>query len=261
MVGEPTAWTGEAPSEQDYADAGKKKRGRPSPTGAAGAKPGLRSSGRERPMPQRGGPPSERGPAERGPSMRGPTERSLGKARRPGSGRPREEEAPARREILNTGQRRAVNAPGLEPQPEIGIVAGAPAAGGEARVERPLNRVRTRDGERRPGGRHRDGGRDGARDQGRDADRGTPREAGGESSRDREPQAPRQPAAVQDARQPRAPRREQAPRDARPAQPAREPRPQPARAEQRQSTTASSFADNVPAFLRKPVRPVKAASE
>ena len=230
MVGEPATWTAEAPTEQNYADAGKKKRGRPGAP-ASGAKPGMRGV-RERPMPQ---------------GRSGGGERAPGGGRGPGPSRSdRGDEVPQRREVLNTGQRRgqrpaAPTAPGLEPQPVIAAMAAHPGTKPESIEVRPpvviaavqpaaqpaqdrsLSRIRPRQnesgsGDRRPRSGSRDGGRGEQRSQGQPQNRDAPR-----------------------------------------AQPqSQSARPQPARAE---SGSKSGFADNVPAFLKKPVRPVKVASE
>ena len=243
MVGEPATWRGDAPTEQDYADAGKKKRGRGGPAGASGpiaSRPGMRG-GRERPMPHRGGGERERRPAQHG-------------APRPGRP-PREEEAPIRREILNTGQRRALRdvvppAPGMEPQPDL--VARAPEARAtepRTQQERPHHRVRHRGGQGGPSreghaGREGQAGRDG---QGGHVRRPRPVDAATEGR-------PVVAAQPREHREPRSPA------------PQREPRRDAPRNDNRGSTTISgsggnSFADNVPAFLQRPVRPVKAASE
>ena len=235
MVGAPALWRGDAPTEQDYADAGKKRGRRAPPAGPGGSasgRPGIRG-GRERPMPLRGGGGGSGG--EHRPAHQG--------APRPGRP-PREEEAPVRREILNTGQRRGPRegvppAPGLEPQPDL----GRPAHALETRPaqDRPPHRVRHRGGHANSGG--------GRRREGQGVQEPRPRMA--EAPSDGRPV----PAA-----QPREPREQRAPA------PHREPRREPARHDNRGGNASggsggNSFADNVPAFLQRPVRPVKAASE
>ena len=328
MIGEPAVWAGDAPTEQDYADAGKKKRGRgPAGVGAASAT-AARPGTRERPMPRH----AERG-GERGGERRPPHAPA---GSRPHAGRPprpREDDQPVRREILNTGQRRGTNtAPGLEPQPDItsagamdaqstheprpqqsrpsqdrpgrgpqrirsrGGQAGRPEARAEGRSDnkgegrsenraegRPENRAEGRS-ENRPEGRNepRSEGSDSRRNEGRNQRPGNrqpetrqePRAARPEGRPDNRQDA--QPENRPDSRQAQQPReREQ--RAPAPPREAREPRaPQQARTEQprpeqanrgndrgndRNGGGASSFADNVPAFLQRPVRPAKIASE
>ncbi len=237
MAGEPVTWTGEPPSEQDYADAGKKKRGRSAP-GAAPGRGGPR--GRERPMPQR----QDRSPTGGGatPGGNGGSERRSGpRPPRP----PRDDDQPIRREILNTGQRhRAKDAvaaiPGSEPQPDVpsnprpvGDVTASPAAGRPVRRDQP-RRTRPVHADNPARGERRDGDRgDGARGEPR-----PPRQAQSKPAQPHEPQ-------------PRSEPRASAPRDARP--------PQSTRPDA--NGGRSSFADNVPAFLQCPVRPVKTGTE
>ncbi len=227
MAGEPATWRGVAPTEQDFADAGKKKRGRPGPGAPAGGRPGMRA-GRERPMPHRAG---------------GGEHRPQGAPR---GGRPRDDDTPVRREMLNTGQRRAQRegvppAPGLEPQPDLAAPDRAAERPAQERTgrdrppnERPPQRVRHRGGQ--PAGEGRSEGRS-----------------------ERRPRTPEVRAEGRPA-QPAPPRE---PREQRGPAPAREARRDEPRRDQPRANTggAASFADNVPAFLQRPVRPVKAASE
>jgi superfamily II DNA/RNA helicase len=191
MLGEPVEWICEAPSDQDFADAGKKRRGR----GGRGA--------------------------------------------RPGGGR---------------GER--------------GGRSGAPAQGrGEARGDDQGRRGGQRGGERRERG----GERGEQRHEARAEQPREPREH--REPREQQPRQPREPRPEQ-REQPRAARQQQQPNgagqsqgrpprnahaDARPAQQPRGERPQ----QQRQPEGGrSGFADNVPAFLRNPVkRPAKVAGE
>jgi superfamily II DNA/RNA helicase len=194
MLGEPVEWIGEAPSDQDFADAGKKRRGR----GGRGA--------------------------------------------RPGGGR---------------GER--------------GGRSGAPAQGrGEARGDDQGRRGGQRGGERRERGGERGEQRHEARAE-------QPREH--REPREQQPRQPREPRPEQ-REQPRAARQQQQPNgagqsqgrpprnahaDARPAQQPRGERPQQQRQPERPRQPEggrSGFADNVPAFLRNPVkRPAKVAGE
>ena len=274
MVGEPAVWNGPAPTEQDYSDAGKKKRGRSAPS-SGGARPG---GARERPMPARGG--------ERRPSGERPAHASAPHAARDGAPvrgprpprPPREDDQPIRREVLNTGQRRqrdgVPQAPGLEPQPAIANMTGQPDSGPqpEARQDRPVQsrgpqRVRTRGsnqppqgqgergGDRRPRAEARPGNPPEGRQENRSDGRSEPR---GESRPDNRHEPRTQPS--------REPREARQPREPRSPAPAREPRPQSARSDNPNrgggaQGANSSFADNVPAFLQRPVRPAKAATD
>jgi len=182
MLGEPVVWIGEGPSEQDYAEAGKKRRrGRGGPQRGRGPAPAGRAHGGGR----SGGGSRH---AEGRTSQRAP-ERQPARAER--SEQPRPE--PRRDERPRAEQR------------------------GEDRAESRAARPRREAG---PAGNGQDHGQPAC---------AKPRSE--ERKRERPPQAPRQ-APRQDSRQ-----------DARQGQ-------------------GSGFADNVPAFLRKPVkRPVKVAGE
>jgi superfamily II DNA/RNA helicase len=302
IVGEPTVWTGDPPTAQDFADAGKRKRpraGAPAvggrggrPATAAGRERPLAGAVRERPMPQRGAP--------RGPQR--------------GGDRNREEE-PQRRELLNTGQRRSAQADVVQ----ANIAAGGPLAGRapDATAERSVPRDTQRDGP--PGARR---GRDrgparGPREastQDRTTERQTPldRDAPQRVTQERAPRglepqpdisAPSvhgegrghfderaqpsmarvrhqpegrrqegraqegraQEGRAQEGRRPEGPRadsqRRDAPRQQGPGgdKPIRnEARQQPQRTD---AGGRGAFADNVPAFLQKPVRVVRSASE
>jgi superfamily II DNA/RNA helicase len=189
IIGEVAVWIGEPPSEQDFADAGKRRRGR----GGRGARPGAqRESGR-----------SEGGRSEgarhegRKPKPEGRGHEGRGEAR---SG------SPERRE------RRVAAPPGTGEQPVIGAEAKPPRQ---------------------------------------------PREEGRSQKRADEPRAPQQ------AKAPRAGTTKpdvRHDRDDHAAPPVSRAKPRPA-ADANSKAAVSAFAGNVPAFLRKPPRPVKAASE
>ena len=252
IAGEPAVWTGDAPSEQDYADAGKRKRGRTSGSVAGSGRPGMRG-GRERPMAPRGG--------DRGPRP-GQGHGAPQGERRP-RGRP-DDERPQRREMLNTGQRHASRdaappAPGFEPQPDV--MAATPPVGERPREQEPRGESRPQRVRHRRGGGERQGrsNNDGPRHPHHEQ----PREARTEQHREprsEQPRAPREPREPRDQRpareQPRAPQQAREPR-----QPQAQPQAQRGGDRTNDRGASSSFADNVPAFLQKPVRPVKAASE
>ncbi len=182
ILGEAAVWIGEGPTEQDFADAGKRKRGRgrgPARTGAA--RDGGRGSdrGRERHGGGRGEGGRSEGPrAEGSPSATGPSQAPAPRDARPARP-PREDRA--------NGERRREAA------------AAAPA--------RPAP----------------------------------------------QPKAPAQPR-IEDARREDRP---QAVRPARPQRPAGRPKDEAAESK----AAISAFAGNVPAFMRRPARPVKAANE
>jgi superfamily II DNA/RNA helicase len=194
MLGEPVVWIGEPPSEDDFADAGKRRRGR----GGRGARPGAqRESGRPERARSAGG---EGGRGERGA-------RSEAKVSEPKVSEGKPDEARRSSGGRDRGPRRshAPVAPGLGEQP---------ATESSAKPSRP------------------------------------PRN---ESAK---PQTQARPEARHEARPERAERQRPEPRrDDRPAAQAPRTRPEPSKAD------ANAFAGNVPAFLRRPPRPVKAASE
>ncbi|HEX2840343.1 DEAD/DEAH box helicase [Hyphomicrobium sp.] len=176
IIGETIVWIGEPPGEQDFADAGKRRRGR----------------GRGKPGAQR-----ESG---RGESSRG------GEGRRGDNGHKE-----PRRASGGPDRRERRQAPGMGEQPSVHGEA-------EARNASP---------------------RDGASEQ-------------------------RRPEGRAGKQQPKAPRSEAKPQPReheRPKAPAPRQRPRPAEGDQPSKAALSAFQGNVPAFLRKPPRPVKAANE
>jgi superfamily II DNA/RNA helicase len=200
IIGETAVWIGEPPSEDDFADAGKRRRGR----GGRGGRPGAqRESGR-----------SEGGRSE-GRRQEGRGQEGRGERRPP---------APDRSE-----RRATPPPPGSGEQPVI-----------SAEVKQP-----------RP---PREGGRENRRTE----------ERRSEEPRVRAPQQPRAPrpeASKPDTRrEDNRPdtRREQ--REDRPAA-AQAPRAKPRAVEGDSKAAVSAFAGNVPAFLKRPPRPVKTANE
>jgi superfamily II DNA/RNA helicase len=189
MLGEPVAWIGEAPSDEDFAAAGKKRRGRGGRTGPQRGRGG-RSSGA--PAQARGDDKPRHGERRGGGGQRG-------------------------------GERR-------EPRPE---------ARPESRPEaRPEQRAEQREPRREQRAEHR------------------------EQPRAARPQPPQPTARAADGGQRQQSRNGHA--DAKPAaQPRGERQQRPERSHERQPEGGrSGFADNVPAFLRNPVkRPAKVAGE
>ncbi|HWK37364.1 MAG TPA: DEAD/DEAH box helicase [Hyphomicrobium sp.] len=194
LLGEPVSWIGEPPSDEDFAEAGKKRRGR----GGRGA-------------PQRG-----RGGRSGASAQQG---RSEEKSRNGGSGSKRGGE-----QRRNPEQPRAAAEGEQAPRPQ--------------RSEQRQPRREDRNGEAR-----------------------APRAARGE-------QRPAQASAGPSQQQRHEARPAQA-QEARPAQPravqplaAKQQRSERGRERQPEVSRSSGFADNVPAFLRKPVRrPAKVAGE
>jgi superfamily II DNA/RNA helicase len=203
MLGEDVVWIGDGPSEQDYADAGKKRRGRGGRSGARRPDAGPRREGRP-----------ERGAQGRRPS--GAHDR--------GSQEAPARERPAHNRVAND---RVAHDRGANDSVAAERAAPERAAAAPERV--PQDRP-----ERRPSQRT-------------------------EPTRGQGPQ----PAANHDRQHSHPPRRDHhgAARNERSAEKA------PAPPRERQSRTAdqaspaAGFADNVPAFLRKPPRPLKVASE
>jgi superfamily II DNA/RNA helicase len=197
MLGEPVAWLGEAPSDEDFAAAGKKRRGRGGRTGPQRGRGG-RSSGA--PAQARGDDKPRHGERRGGGGQRG-------------------------------GERR-------EPRPE-----SRPESRAEARPEQ---RTEQREPRREQRPEHREQPRHEHREQPRAARLPHPQAAAHRADG----------AQRQHARNGHA--------DAKPAAPSRGERQQrPERSHERQPEGGrSGFADNVPAFLRNPVkRPAKVAGE
>jgi superfamily II DNA/RNA helicase len=226
MLGEPVVWIGEGPSEEDYAEGGRKRRGR---------------GGRGAPQRGRGG---ARGPAS---SARG-GDKGRREEHRPHA-RPAEQRAEGRPE-------RAAEPRRQEPRRQEAPRQEAPRH--EApRQEAPRQEA---NGQRSP--RQEPHRQEGPRQQ-------APREA----SQDQRP--PRQEARRQEGRrhEPRAAEKPQQQRHAeggnghaahhgQPRAERQRQQPQRSRGEGQQQPARAGFADNIPAFLRNPVkRPAKVASE
>ena len=214
MLGEPVVWLGEAPSDADFAEAGKKRRGR-----------GGRTAGPQRGRGGRSGAPAQaRGDDKGGRERHGERSRGGGGGQSRGGERrePRPEvRAEGRGEVRNEQPRTEQPREHREPRREQ-----------QAQPQQPRNdqRAEQREPRREPRPDNR------ARDQ-------QPRGARPEGQR----QQPRNGhAEAKPAGQPRGERQERGERG-------RERQPEGGR---------SGFADNVPAFLRNPVkRPAKVANE
>jgi superfamily II DNA/RNA helicase len=238
MLGEPVVWIGDGPSEEDFADAGKRRRGR----GRGAAREGSRGAARE----------GSRGAARDG-SRGAARDGSRGAPRDGGRGAPREESRGAPSE---TGERGAMrNTPRRDrPRPEREA-----AASGDATGKTRLPQAQNRGGESQQHGEQRsDRQREHAPGQGPQPSV----EAGG-AGREQQRQPQRQ------QRRDHAPasrERHSEPQRSSPSKdtPAGQ-RAQPGAARERPARSgeppAGGFADNVPAFLRRPPRPAKVASE
>jgi superfamily II DNA/RNA helicase len=204
MVGEPVVWIGDAPTDEDYAEAGKKKR-----RGRGGRSGGAQRTGRsERPeAPAEGrGEARGEGRGRRGGERRGGGERKDGerREREQHADQPRSEQRAERRPDEQREPRREQAEQPRAPRPERDA---------QPRAARP---ERDRDAKPRERGRH----------ERSDAPRGDRGDRGHAETRQ-----------------------------------SSQPRPERAR-QPEQRSSASGFADNVPAFLRNPVkRPAKVANE
>ncbi len=216
MLGEPVVWIGDSPTPEDFAEAGRKRRGR---GGRAG--------------PQRG---RARGPA---PSARG-GDKGRRDEHRP-HGRPAEQRAEGRPE--RGAEPRRPEAPRQEaPRHE----APRQEANGQRppRGERPRQEPRRPEGPRLEGPRQEGPRHEGPRPEGR---RQEPRAAEKHGQHRHAEGGNGQSTPAQQPRPERQRQHQQAPRG---------------RGEGQQQPARAGFADNVPAFLRKPVkRPAKVASE
>jgi len=198
MLGEPVVWIGEGPTEEDFASAGKKRRGRGGPQRGRGGRSAA-PHGRGDDKGRSGGRSGE----HRGGGGQRNGERNEPRPER--RDRPRPANVPAPAAAAPTAQPLA-QAPAAPAPASHG--APAPASSGHRPSHAPKSA---------PANGHRDGGH-----------------------------------------------REREPRPAAQAQPERQRQPERKRERERQPETraGSGFADNVPAFLRKPVkRPVKVANE
>ncbi len=220
MLGEPVVWLGEAPTAEDFAEGGKKRRGR----GGRGAAP-QRGRGRPPAAAARGGDKGRRD--EHRPHARPPEQRAEGRPERTAEPRrhePRRQEAPRQEAVRHEAPRQGA------PRQE------APRQ--EANGQRPTRQEPHRQEPRRQEPRRHEDSRQEGRQQ-------EPRAA----------ETPRPNARVEGGNghaahhgQPRPERQRQ--------------QPQRSRGEGQQQPARAGFADNIPAFLRKPVkRPVKVAGE
>ena len=237
MLGVAVTWTGEAPTEEDFASAGKRRRGAPR-TGA----------------PSRGDTRSSRGPARSadrsGPRTHAPrgAKPALANGDVP---RPADQHAPAAAHADGRSERRPRHAMRVE-EGDAAPQRNAPERDMQ-RVdgERPDDRPRQQQAPRRPAPsadvpgsgpqpiidreprRERNDGRNDARNPGR----GDHQRAAQPAQQQRAPQKPRQDRPVQSSQGGRAP---QAASNA---------------------PTSAAFAGDVPAFMRRSSRPVKVASD
>jgi superfamily II DNA/RNA helicase len=209
MLGEPVVWLGEAPSDEDFAEGGKKRRGR---GGRAGPQRGRGG---------RSGAPAQARGDDKGRDRQG-GERSRGGGQR-GGDRDRQPRPEARADGSRSEQPREQSEPRREQQPRH-----------EQRAERREPRPDHREREQQPRAARPDNKQPAAQ---------------GANSGQRH-QARNGHAEAKPAGQPRGDRD-------------RQPRPERTRERERQPESGrSGFADNVPAFLRNPVkRPAKVAGE
>ena len=213
MLGEPVVWLGDAPSAEDFAEGGKKRRGR---GGRAGAQ---RGRGRGPAPSARGGDKGRRD--EHRVHGRAPEQRAEGRSERP------ERAAEPRRQDAGRPEATAQRPHTQQPQEPRRQEAQAPRPPRQEQPRREQPRQEQPQQESRR--------QEGQRQEHRQESRGGPK-----------PQQHRQ-AEAGNGHQPRPERQRQQPRG---------------RGEGQQQPARAGFADNIPAFLRKPVkRPVKVASE
>jgi superfamily II DNA/RNA helicase len=213
MLGEPVVWIGEAPSDEDFAEAGKKRRGRggrAGPQRGRGGRSGapVQARGDDKGRDRQGSERSRGGGGQRGGERREP--RPEARAEQPRTEQPSEQREPRREQQPRNEQRAEQREPRREPRPDHREREQQP------RAARPDNQQPAAQGPN-----------------------------GGQRHQPRNGHAEAKPAG-----QPRGDRD-------------RQPRPERTRERERQPEGGrSGFADNIPAFLRNPVkRPAKAAGE
>ena len=255
MLGEPVVWLGEGPSEEDYASGGKRRRGGRFGRGGAPERGGRERGG------DRGGDRGRGGERGRGEHRAAGPARDSAEGQRPQRGPDRGPERGPDRGIEPRER--------SEPHPQrerTGTHAAPPAA--ERSQEQPREAREPREHrqprEARPPRADRPRDADRARDSGRNERPEHAQEPQREGRRERAPreQAPRDHGGDnRPMRQPRekrpdswadAPAKSEAkkPQQPRAAEPKNAPQPQ-------QQGGRTGFAENVPAFLRKPPRPLK----
>jgi superfamily II DNA/RNA helicase len=251
MLGEPVTWIGESPSEEEFAEAGKKRRGRGGRTPQRGRSGKPTSQARD----DKGG-RGERRPAGAAPPRSGePRQPRLEQPREPREARGEQQREPRAEQHREPREQRQPRSEQREPRAE------------QPREPRAEQQREHRGEERQPRERQREPRAEHAREPRSDQHRGEQRSPRTDAPREqRTDQRPprREPrsephASNGEQRQPRAAQPDtRGPAQPRPAQQAR-----PERSRERQPEGGrSGFADNVPAFLRNPVkRPAKVAGE
>ena len=265
ITGDTVEWLGEPPTEEDFANAGKRRRGRGrSASTGRGERGGPDRSHRDRPdRPKRGDTPARADASSRSDAAPRSDAPSRNDAVRPA--RPVREEIPS--------------APGTGEQPDVIFDPTEIPAVAELHAEGSADGAKRR---RRRGGRGRGKSREGADAQVAGApemagDNGRQRQqpvaAAAPSDRPQRQRAPEDapprrdhqpPARPQSAARPHAPARDEAPQsdERRHARPAPRQQAAPRRMEEQRTGAPKGFADNVPAFLRRPLpKRQKVASE
>ena len=214
MLGVDAEWIGAPPSDDDFADAGKRKRGR----GGRGGRPGAQREGGR----SEGGRGESRSGEGRGASGRG--DRGGRRGERGREGRPERAPVAAEAEVLHD------NGTGEQPQVDM-----APAR--QPRDERPAPKRSEPRRQQEPRRERAAPAADAKPERAQDAPRGQP-----EPSRSAQQRGDTRPAAQA-------------------SRPARSARPASAGDAADSKAAVSAFAGNVPAFMRRPPRAVKAANE
>ncbi len=255
ITGLPAEWLGEPPTEQDYADSGKKRRGR-----GRGA-PAGRSSGRaERDSRREGGGRGREQHTRQDGGTGQPREQR--EPRRHDGDRQRPQRAP--RHHLSEGLEETAAETPRQAREERPARVDEPGAPQPAMAERPREQRPRREREHRgERGEHR----------GEREPRGEREQRGQDRQRDAQAQRPRGEQSSSRSDAPREPRSD-APREPRSEAPRSEERRAHRQEQQRQPERQSErpqgqqrgggnvgFADNIPAFMRRPSRPAKAANE
>ncbi|MDX2276983.1 MAG: DEAD/DEAH box helicase [Hyphomonadaceae bacterium] len=268
ITGEPAVWLGDAPTEDDYANAGKRRRGRGGRGGDARRPGGERGRGEAKSEGRAEGRRDGGRGGDRNRSDRPHSERS--QSDRPRSEQPRRVDRGEglRHEFTATaGSEASVPVADDAPQPRVAESRPAPRPERAPRPESGEPRHSDRGRAPRPPREDREprGGERESRTPRGDRPPREPRERTHEQRPERNPQPPQR---HRDQPRDRDHREARPQRDAQPqhrdttrhagGEPPRQSRVKPAGSAPGGS---GGFADNVPAFLRKSARPVKVASE
>ena len=251
MLGTPVTWTGQAPSEEDFASAGKRRRGaRPGPAPRSDARGGKGPArGADRSGPRNHPPRPDRPEAAAGEGPR-PSDQPSPRAAMPADGRAERRPRHAMRADDSDAAIPRQSAPDTSAPAPVQASAKSERPARHERQARPQQGEQSGQGSRRSSSPHPGSGPQPAMSHEPSAPRAEARAPRADARSSDQPR----PASAQQQRPAQKPRQD---RQDRPQQTSK-----PARAPQSPGVSASAaFAGDVPAFMRRTSRPVKSATD